>query len=282
MERDPEELPPLPLKEDEIFLALSEHEVDYVLIGGGALMVMGVGERETFDLDIVPEQGTSNLEQLGAALRQLDARVITRWNHVDEELIVAPSDFEPEVFEKNRILHVLTSAGRMDILAAAPGADGGFDHLRDGARARERAGVVVTVAGVEDLIRMKEAVGRPKDLEDLKALRAQTERDAGGPGSAEATAPAPHRGNHATYTRSGGDSFIRPRHLTRCRPYARQPTALAAFGHRDPGLGRRLGSSFANGDYAGLCHRPFDHPRPPLQGWFGRKRRLTLLIPGGS
>ncbi|MFN2462751.1 MAG: hypothetical protein ABR573_02465 [Candidatus Dormibacteria bacterium] len=177
MERDLNELPPLPLKEDDIFLALSEHDVDYVLVGGGALMVLEVGERETFDLDIVPERQNSNLERLGAALRQLDARVITRWNHLDEELVVAPSDFEPGVFDKNRILHVLTAAGRIDILAAAPGAEGGFEQLRDGARARERAGVVVTVAGVRDLIRMKEAVGRPKDLEDIRALRGESGRD---------------------------------------------------------------------------------------------------------
>jgi hypothetical protein len=104
-------------------------------------------------------------------LRELGARVITRWDIEHQDLIVAASDFATDVIRKNRILHVLTDSGRIDILAAAPGAERGFDELAPDARELERAGVRVIVAGVPDLVRMKQATGRPKDLVDLKALR---------------------------------------------------------------------------------------------------------------
>lgn len=161
---------------------LAAHKVEYVLIGGSALLVHGIGARETYDVDIVPNTATDNLERLGAALRELGARVITAWVADSQELHVEESTLEAQVFIDNPVLHLLTGDGRMDVLLRPSGATGGFDDLAPGARARQRGDLEIAVAAVPDLILMKEAAGRPRDLEDLVLLRAELARlEVGGP-----------------------------------------------------------------------------------------------------
>lgn len=172
--RDPEALPPLELHEDQIIAALSQRQVEYVLVGGGALIAHGIIGRETFDVDIVPNPEARNLERLGEALRDLDSRVVTLWDHVRQEMHVDESTLEPEVFTTNRILHLLTRAGLVDVLMAPEGAERGFEQLAPEARRLPFAGADVATAGIPDLIRMKEAANRPKDLLDLEHLRAQS------------------------------------------------------------------------------------------------------------
>jgi hypothetical protein len=172
MERDPEELPPLPLEAEPILEALNAHQVQYVVIGGMALQARGIGARETFDLDIVPAADRPNLQQLAETLAALDTRVITKWVPEAPELHVEEPVFEPEMFQRNRILHILTRHGRADVLMEAPGATGGFAELAPDADEAQIGRATFAVASVQHMIRMKEAVGRPKDLEDLVALRA--------------------------------------------------------------------------------------------------------------
>lgn len=172
MERDPEELPPLPLEAEPILEALNANQVQYVVIGGMALQARGIGDRETFDLDIVPAPDRPNLAQLAQTLASLDTRVITKWVPDAPELHVEEPVFEPEMFERNRILHILTRHGRADVLMEAPGAPGGFAELAPDADEAQIGRARFAVASVAHMIRMKEAVARPKDLEDLVRLRA--------------------------------------------------------------------------------------------------------------
>lgn len=158
---------------------LAAHQVEYVLIGGSALLVHGIGTRETYDLDIVPNGAQQNLERLGAAVRELEAKVVTVWVAESQELHVDESTFEPQVFIDNPILHLLTPDGRMDVLMRPPGAAGGFEDLAPGARARRRGGLEIAVAAIPDLIRMKRAAGRPKDLEDIAAMEEYESRHGG-------------------------------------------------------------------------------------------------------
>jgi hypothetical protein len=172
------DLPPFPLDTEKLLSVLVAHGVDYLLVGGSAVLLYGVGIRETYDLDIVPDPTSANLERLGAALRELDAKVITYWAEVKAELHVDESTFSPEVFAENPYLHLLTRLGRIDVLLHPPGAPGGFDQLAAGAVKARVGQVEVALPAMEDLVRMKEAVGRPKDLEDLVALRAAVQKRA--------------------------------------------------------------------------------------------------------
>ena len=66
-----------------------------------------------------------------------------------------------------------TDFGAFDILGTPSGTDG-FDDLAKTAVRVELDGVTVLIASIDDLIRMKRAAGRPKDLlaiEELGALR---------------------------------------------------------------------------------------------------------------
>lgn len=59
----------------ELFSALARHQVAYVTIGGIAIQAHG-GQRLTQDLGIAIDPRAANLEQLAAALSDLDARVL--------------------------------------------------------------------------------------------------------------------------------------------------------------------------------------------------------------
>lgn len=170
---DADELPPFPLDPERLVEVLARHEVEYILVGGSALIIHGIGSRETYDLDIVPSAAEDNLERLGGALRELGAKVVTHWSAADDELHVDESTFEPAVFRDNPFLHLVTPAGRLDVILRPGGADGGFDELAPGAVRARLGNVDLAISGVPDLIRMKEATGRMKDREDLRAIEAQ-------------------------------------------------------------------------------------------------------------
>ena len=66
-----------------------------------------------------------------------------------------------------------TPQGPLDVLAE-PDASGGYAHLRANAIDATVSGVTVKIAGLDDLIAMKKAAGRPKDrvyVEELEAIR---------------------------------------------------------------------------------------------------------------
>jgi hypothetical protein len=169
---EPDELPALPLDVDRIVAVLAAHRVEYVLVGGTALLIYGIGSRETYDVDIVPSTSLHNLERLGAALRELEAKVITAWLPETSELHVDESSFEPQLFVDNPFLRALTPAGRLDVLLKPAGVPRGFEELAPGAVAAVKGEVEVALSAIVDLIRMKEAGGRPKDSEDLRGLYA--------------------------------------------------------------------------------------------------------------
>lgn len=72
-----------------------------------------------------------------------------------------------------------TAGGGLDLFGDVPGAPA-YADLRERSLAVELAGgLTIRVAGLDDLIRMKERAGRPQDLDDIAALTAP-ERDRGG------------------------------------------------------------------------------------------------------
>lgn len=64
--------------------------------------------------------------------------------------------------------------GPIHHLDDVPGA-GAYDDLRARAIEADAAGVVVRVVGLDDLIRMKRASGRPQDLRDIANLGPPTD-----------------------------------------------------------------------------------------------------------
>lgn len=157
---------PPPLDVDRIVATFRRHEVEFVVIGGIAVLAHG-HPRATFDLDFMADLQDANLERLGAALAVLDARV----RGVDAALLdVDPID--PAQLASGANWTLVTAAGWLDFM---PGAEGARDYdklRRDAVPVRQGvvSGGAFRVVGLDDLIRMKRASGRAKDLDDIAAL----------------------------------------------------------------------------------------------------------------
>jgi hypothetical protein len=150
---------------EKLFRALRKHRVEYVLIGALAARLYGF-PRLTADADITPATSPKNLEKLAAALKELDARVYT--DTIPEGL---PFDCSPAMLSRAKIWNLVTNAGRLDVAFEPAGTKGYPDLARDAGQF-EAFGVKFLVASVDDIIRSKEAAGRPKDREDVAILRA--------------------------------------------------------------------------------------------------------------
>lgn len=153
-----------------ILRRLQAHGVRFVLIGGLAAKAHG-SPTLTVDIDVCPARDRDNLERLAAALGELGAA-----------LRGAPRDlpFHPDrrTLERTEILTLTTDFGDLDVISRPQGIDG-YDELAANAADTELADqLVVPVAALDDLIRMKRASGRLKDrveLEILGALRDEIE-----------------------------------------------------------------------------------------------------------
>lgn len=146
---------------------MARHEVDFVVIGGIAVLAHG-HPRATFDVDVMASMTSTNMQRLAAALEELGARV----RGVDAELLdVDPCDPEQLLSGANWIL--VTDAGWLDFMPAAEGARP-YEQIAEAAvPIRDGA---FRVVGLDDLIRMKRVSGRPKDLDDIAALTHQERR----------------------------------------------------------------------------------------------------------
>jgi hypothetical protein len=124
--------------------------------------------RATKDVDVVPAPDRDNLRRLHAALAELGAEPAEIGDFRPEEL---PVPFAPEGLDEGGNWMLRTRAGRVDVLQWVPGIENGYDELRPRAIAIEVPDVgTVVFTGYEDLVRMKQAAGRPEDVLDLQRL----------------------------------------------------------------------------------------------------------------
>jgi hypothetical protein len=147
---------------DEILNTLTDHAVDFVVIGGIAVQVHGC-IRGTHDVDIVAQPGTLNMSRLGEALVALEA---------EHRLPGSFSLADPHELRRAPLIAVVTRAGPLDIvnIEHLAGQPRDYQALRDQALEVELQGRQIAVAGLSDVIRMKRAAGRDQDLADIEAL----------------------------------------------------------------------------------------------------------------
>lgn len=144
------------------------HGVRFVLIGGYAGTMHGWA-LITGDLDICYARDAENLERLAAALNDLGARL--RGPGVPGDL---PFILDATTLRLGDSLTFETDLGNLDILET-PSGTSGFEDLIASAATVDLEGLVISVASLDDLIRMKRAAGRPKDLLQLEHLGALRE-----------------------------------------------------------------------------------------------------------
>jgi hypothetical protein len=160
-------LRPLVLQAEALLRTLAEHRVEFVIIGGFALSAHGV-VRATKDIDIVPAPAPGNLSRLARALEAVDAEIMLADDFDPRELGIEP-DEEGLAMGGNWVLR--TRLGRLDVLQDVAGIKS-YDALRDRSVEREvpSAGLF-RFSGLDDLIAMKVAAGRPQDELDITSLQ---------------------------------------------------------------------------------------------------------------
>ena len=141
---------------------LTERGVRFVVIGGYAAALWG-SPSVTVDTDICYARDASNLDALAAALRQLNARL----RGPDAEV---PLILDAKTLAMGDHFTFDTDAGPLDCLGL-PAGSGGHEALERAAAVKDLGGSLeVKVAALEDIMLMKKAAGRPKDLIELEIL----------------------------------------------------------------------------------------------------------------
>jgi hypothetical protein len=161
-----------------IVSVLDRRQVRYVVIGAFAAIAQQAPIAPTRDIDLAPEASRENLTRLSAALKELRARV--RTESVPEGL---PFDHDATSLAAARVWNLVCPYGEFDLTFQPAGFDRGYDDLAPRAHRVLVDGVEVTIADLADVIRSKEAAGRPKDLLVRPALYRHLEaRQRHGPG----------------------------------------------------------------------------------------------------
>jgi hypothetical protein len=155
------------MKIAELLQALSEGEVQYVLVGGIAVQLHGY-MRSTFDIDLVLAMNDENLVRFIDVAKRFglipsipvpidslrNASQIEQWHR--EKGMLAFALREPQV-----------GGGVVDILVRP---EVPFEQLMQNAVAGELFAQHVWIASIDDLLKMKRVANRPKDQLDIAAL----------------------------------------------------------------------------------------------------------------
>ncbi len=151
------------LDANEMLRRLVAGGVDFIVIGGIAVILHG-SARLTRDLDILFASDEGNLEALGLVLIGLDARL----REVDADLPFVP---DAKTLRGVQLLTLDTSAGWLDVHRTVDGAPT-YEELRRNSEKMGLGDFFVLVASPDDLIAMKRAAGRPRDLADIAEIEA--------------------------------------------------------------------------------------------------------------
>ena len=145
--------------------ALTSHGVDFVVIGGIAMVFHG-STRVTQDLDVCVAPDQTNLDVLGHALIALGARL----RGIEGDVPFSP---DGRALRGLSVTTLDTTQGPIDLLREPAGAPP-YEALRRRSERIEVDGMAVLVASLDDLAAMKRAAGRPKDeldLEEIEVIR---------------------------------------------------------------------------------------------------------------
>ena len=137
--------------------------VRFVVIGAVAGRILG-SPTVTRDLDVCYASDDENLRALATVLVRLHARLRGADTGV-------PFRLDARTLRAGDTFTFTTDAGDLDILRT-PAGTLGFEELVRSAQRVDLGGLTVRVASLDDLIRMKRAAGRPKDLVEVEILGA--------------------------------------------------------------------------------------------------------------
>jgi predicted nucleotidyltransferase len=146
-----------------ILQALARHEVKFILIGGLSAIIHG-SPRLTFDVAVVYSRGRENLRRLVAALQP-------HAPYLRGALPGLPFKWDESTVRMGLNFTLVTALGDVDLLGEVAGG-GTYESLLPHAAEAEAFEIKFLCVGLEKLIQLKRAGGRPKDLESVAELQA--------------------------------------------------------------------------------------------------------------
>jgi hypothetical protein len=145
-----------------ILSTLSEHGVDFIVIGGVCAVLHGAPIL-TFDLDLVHARAPENLDRLLKALQALEAH----YREQPERRLV--SELSHLASPGHQLL--MTRAGPLDLLGTITGGRGYEDLLPQTVELQVGEDLKLRLLNLETLIAVKEETGRERDKAVLPILR---------------------------------------------------------------------------------------------------------------
>lgn len=153
---------------ENVFRALNKAKIRYLVVGGVAVNIYG-HSRFTGDIDILLLLEKPNLEKMDKVMKELrykerlpvavedlqDHKQVKKW--LKEKGMTAFAFFPP--VENPLMIDILVEESLK------------FEKAEKNKVVKKFDGISIPVISIEDLIRMKKKANRPKDLEDLAALK---------------------------------------------------------------------------------------------------------------
>ncbi len=157
---------------EQVVEILARHGVEFIVVGGQAESLFG-SPRVTYDVDLCYRRNRDNLERLAAALR--DIKPTLRGAPPD-----LPFRIDALALGLGSNFTFSTPFGDLDLLGTIEPI-GTYDDILRGAEEYEVGPYTVRTINLDDLIRVKQHIQRPKDRDSLFQLLAiRRIRDEGG------------------------------------------------------------------------------------------------------
>lgn len=137
--------------------------VEFVLIGGCAANLHG-SPRYTLDVDVVYRRSRENLQRIVEALAPLKP-------YLRGAPPGLPFRLDLATVRRGLNFTLTTELGDLDLLGEVAG-DGTYESLLPFVETKEAFGLALPCVGLEKLIALKRAAGRPKDFEPIAELEA--------------------------------------------------------------------------------------------------------------
>jgi len=147
---------------EELLTLLNKAEVEYVVIGGVALVAQG-SARATFDLDVCYKRSKENIDKLCRALEPIHPRLRGAPDNL-------PFRFDTKTVVAGLNFTLATDLGDLDLLGEVAGL-GAYDAVYNCSELRAVEKISCRVLSLDGLYRAKIAAGRDKDLEALKEIK---------------------------------------------------------------------------------------------------------------
>lgn len=153
---------------EDIFKQLNKRRIDYVVVGGVALVLHGV-VRLTADLDLMLHLDEKNLNNFVALMNETGYKPklpVKAESLIDSEK--RKSWFEERNMKVFSFYHPRQAISLIDVFIHEPLS---YKVIKRHSVKMKIGNLLIPVISVDDLVKLKNISGRPQDMEDIKALR---------------------------------------------------------------------------------------------------------------